>query len=112
MARMGYAQHREVFNNEMENDLTQSCINLARVHHGLSSEKKKQLAFEFALRNNLKMPQSWLENRKAGRQRFIRPIYFYYQATLSDDAICLLELLRLRLWEGQYHLTLQRLSFF
>ena len=28
-----------MFNDEMENDLAQHCINVVRVHHGLSPEK-------------------------------------------------------------------------
>ena len=53
---------------KMENDLAQPCTNLARVRRGLSPEKVKQLVFEFAFRNSLKMPQSGLEKKKAGRQ--------------------------------------------
>ena len=55
-----------MFDDGMENDLAQHCINVMSVHHGLSREKMKQLAFEFVFLNNLKMPQRWLERRKAG----------------------------------------------
>lgn len=69
-ATMGYAQHKKVFNVVMENDLAQHCIKLVRLHHGLSPDKVRNLAFEFALNNNLQVPQSWLENQKAGRSWF------------------------------------------
>ena len=74
MATVGYAQHGKMFNDEMENDLAQNCVNLVRVHPGLSPEKGKQLAFEFVFCNNLKISQSLLKNRKAGRRWFT---YFF-----------------------------------
>ena len=65
---MGYAQHRKIFPDKMENDLAAHCINLVNMHHGLSTDKVKMLAYEFATQNQLPIPRNWADERKAGRE--------------------------------------------
>ena len=52
---------------DMESDLARHIITLADMFHGVSLEKCKELAYEFGLRNKLKLPSSWVENKKAGK---------------------------------------------
>ena len=40
---------------------------LSDMFHGLTIEKCKQVAYEFATRNKLKVPSSWDEKKKAGK---------------------------------------------
>ena len=65
---MGYAQHRKIFPDKMENDLAAHCINLVNMHHGLSTDKVKMLAYEFAAQNQLPIPRNWAGERRAGRE--------------------------------------------
>ena len=51
----------------MESDLTRHIITLADMFHGVSLKKCKELAYEFGLRNKLKLPSLWVENKKAGK---------------------------------------------
>ena len=51
----------------MESDLARHIITLADMFHGVSLEKCKELGYEFGLRNKLKLPSSWVENKKAGK---------------------------------------------
>ena len=52
---------------DMESDLARHIITLANMFHGVFLEKCKELAYEFGLRNKLKLPSSWVENKKAGK---------------------------------------------
>ena len=51
----------------MESDLAQHIKTLSDMFYGLTIEKCKQVAYEFATRNNLKVPSSWDEKKKAGK---------------------------------------------
>ena len=59
-----------IFPPEME-ELTKHIVFVADMYFGLSPEKCKELAFDFAMRNKLPIPQSWKDNRKAGIQWWI-----------------------------------------
>ena len=49
---------------DMESDLARHIITLADMFYGVSLEKCKELAYELGLRNKLKLPSSWVENKK------------------------------------------------
>ena len=51
----------------MELDLAQHIKMLGDMFHGLSLQKCKELAYEFAIQNNLKVPVSWNEKKRAGK---------------------------------------------
>ena len=51
----------------MESDLAQHIKTLSDLFCGLTIEKCKQVAYEFATRNKLKVPSSWDEKKKAGK---------------------------------------------
>ena len=51
----------------MESDLAQHIQTLSDMFYGLTIEKCKQVAYEFATRNKLKVPSSWDEKKKAGK---------------------------------------------
>ena len=66
-ASMGYASHKKVFTNQMETDLAEHCIEMVQRYHGLTIDKVKQVAYEFATRNNIAVPESWEKNKRAGK---------------------------------------------
>lgn len=51
----------------MESDLADHIKSLAACYHGLSKDKCKSLAYEFAVSNDVAVPDSWKKNKKAGR---------------------------------------------
>lgn len=53
-------------NDQMELDLAEHIKGLAARYHGLSKEKCKKLAYEFAVHNDVKVPQNWVNDGKAG----------------------------------------------
>ena len=69
-AIVGYkavAQKQSIFPPNMEEDLASHVKLLADMFHGLSLQKCCILAYEFASRNGLRMPDSWNTNGKAGK---------------------------------------------
>ena len=69
-ANFGYEKCQEaamVFDKEMDRALADHVKSMAKKFHGLSKEKVLQLAYVFAKSNNIKMPQSWERNKKAGQ---------------------------------------------
>jgi hypothetical protein len=51
----------------MEKDLATHIILLADTFHGVSVTKCCAIAHDFAIANNLKVPQSWARDKKAGQ---------------------------------------------
>ena len=49
----------------MEKDLADQIAYLAQMYFGLSLEKCKELAFEFAIQNNVIVSESWNKKQQA-----------------------------------------------
>ena len=60
------AKAHYVFPSDLENELGDHIKLLSDMFFGLSLAKCRELAYEFAKKNNIKIPQSWHENGKAG----------------------------------------------
>lgn len=60
------AATKQVIPQEMEEDLAKHIKSLADMFHGLSKDRCRILAFEFAVRNKLDMPGNWSRDQKAG----------------------------------------------
>lgn len=67
---MGYKPHNKVFSAEMEAELTVYIKSCAGIFYGLTPKEVKQFAFRYALKNNCKMPENWLDTEMAGRDWF------------------------------------------
>lgn len=66
-AIMGYSAvstAHSVFTEEMEKDLASHISTLADQYHGLSLDKCKELAYEFAVHNKITVPDNWLLKKK------------------------------------------------
>ena len=59
---------KKIFPPHLEKDLADHITYFAQMYFGLPLEKCKELAFEFAIQNNVIVPESWNKNKKAGKQ--------------------------------------------
>ena len=55
-----------IISPDMEKDLATHIGYLTGMYFGLSLEKCKELAFEYAVKNNAVVPESWIRCKKAG----------------------------------------------
>ena len=58
--------HSQVFTAEQEESLEEYLLTSSKMFHGLTPQKTRQLAFQMALINGLKMPETWESNHMAG----------------------------------------------
>ena len=63
-------RHR-IFSTKMEEDLANHIKSLSNMFYGLSTNKCRQLAFEFAMQNNITIPDNWEKKRIAGIDWFL-----------------------------------------
>jgi len=59
-----------VFKDDEENILAKYLLKLSKLCYGLSSEECRTLAYEMATSNNIVIPNSWVEQKKAGIEWF------------------------------------------
>ena len=67
---IGYANCKTsnmIFSPSMEADFADHIKNLGRRYHGLSKDKCRKLAYEFAVKNDIKISQKWLDEEKASQ---------------------------------------------
>ena len=57
---------KRILTDEMEEDLAKHLKQLANQFHGLTPEKCRQLAFEYAEKNNIPVPANWTKTQCAG----------------------------------------------
>jgi hypothetical protein len=62
--------HARVFSGELEKLLAEYCLESARMNWGLSPTECCKLAYELAVANSLKIPNSWEESMTAGYEWF------------------------------------------
>ena len=60
--------NNQIFSPEVEQQLSSHIVHLADMFFGLSIEKCKELAFQFAAANKLSIPHFWEVNKKAGKE--------------------------------------------
>uniref|UniRef100_A0A672IK21 HTH CENPB-type domain-containing protein n=1 Tax=Salarias fasciatus TaxID=181472 RepID=A0A672IK21_SALFA len=61
---------KRILTDKMEEDLTKHLKELAGWFHGLNPLKCRQLAFEYANKNNIPVPDNWTMNQCAGESWF------------------------------------------
>lgn len=61
------ASAKRVFSPSMEDDLANHFKRLADQFHGLGPMKCRELAFEFAIRNKIPVPENWTRKACAGK---------------------------------------------
>ena len=60
----------QVFTSEMETILVRYLLKCASMFYGLTPKQTRQLAYEFAVQNNLKIPVTWTKTKMAGKDWF------------------------------------------
>ncbi|XP_008182426.1 uncharacterized protein LOC100162778 [Acyrthosiphon pisum] len=63
---VGYRPHSKVFNEIHEKQLVNYIKNSADIYFGLSSKEVRKLAFEYTVKQELKIPKNWTRNKEAG----------------------------------------------
>ena len=63
----GYGTTRQVFSAEKEKVLTEYLLKLAQMFHGLGPKDVRRLAYECAVQYNVNIPESWRQNKMAGK---------------------------------------------
>lgn len=64
------ADVKKVLNNTYEAELAAHVTKLADMYFGISADKFRKLAYEFAKANDITIPAAWERNRKAGIEWF------------------------------------------
>lgn len=67
---MGYVAHNKVFSVEQEQQLSKYIARCADIYFGLSTKEVRKLAYELAIKYNIKRPATWVENKMAGEEWF------------------------------------------
>jgi len=67
-ATMGYSSHRKIFSDEMEIDLARHLSDLCNRFFGLTTDKARSLAWEFAVRNDMDIPDAWKRDQQSGKK--------------------------------------------
>jgi len=57
----------QVYSKELEDILEEYLLAARKLRYGLTSEIIKRMSYDLAIKNNLKVPKSWKENRMAGK---------------------------------------------
>ena len=55
---------RLIFSRDQEEELVNYIKFCAKINHGLTLQKIRDLAYEIAVRNNIKKPANWDEKRQ------------------------------------------------
>ena len=62
---------RKIFTDEQEQMLAEYFTTAAKYHYGLSPSEARNLAMEFAMRNDIDVPENWLRDSTAGQEWLI-----------------------------------------
>lgn len=60
----------QVFTNHQEEMLAHYLKQASKMHYGLSPLESRKLAYQYAVRLNVKYPDSWTRNERAGKEWF------------------------------------------
>lgn len=58
---------KQVFNESQEAVLKEYVLQASQMHYGLTRKQLAILAYEFAVMNQIKVPDSWVKNQQAGK---------------------------------------------
>uniref|UniRef100_A0A8C1TU36 HTH psq-type domain-containing protein n=1 Tax=Cyprinus carpio TaxID=7962 RepID=A0A8C1TU36_CYPCA len=85
----------QVFKENMETELADHIKALAAMFHGISAMKCHELAFEYAQRNGIDIPASWIREKKEGPDWFTAFKARHHLSCRTPEASLLEELLPL-----------------
>ena len=99
----GVGDSHYIFSAKMEENLAKHIKSLSSMFYGLSTNKCRQLTFEFAIQNNITIP----DNREKIEKQVLTGSY---HLSLNMDYMC--ESLKQHLWHVQRHLIGPLYKFF
>lgn len=70
--KMGYSKHRQILDDAMEKELNEYITTSSKIYYGLTPKNVKELAYEFALANKVKVPDTWLNLKCATSEWFTK----------------------------------------
>lgn len=59
---------KKIFTVEEEKQLEEYLLFSSRLHYGLNKKEIRLLAYQYATKNNKKIPEKWKEEKRAGRE--------------------------------------------
>ena len=66
LEKVGYKKVRQVFPDEMEDDLVAYIKHAARIYNGVCPQELRVLAYKYAISNGLRIPDNWNHTGEAG----------------------------------------------
>lgn len=67
---MGYAKHRQILSDELEDELCRYILVSSKIYYGLTPKNVRELAYELALANQVKIPDTWINAKIASTEWF------------------------------------------
>ncbi|KMQ88629.1 tigger transposable element-derived protein 6-like protein [Lasius niger] len=65
--QVGYAKPRKLFNQDQEKELADYVLNCSKIFFALNTIEARHLAYDYAKKNDLVVPQNWDEVKKASK---------------------------------------------
>ena len=65
---MGYSKPRLTFPQEQESSLKNCLLQMASLFYGYTPKDVRCLVYECAVQYKIKLPESWTENKMAGKE--------------------------------------------
>lgn len=62
----GVSAARSVFTSQQSKELADHIAAIDHAFHGLSARQSRELAYQYASRNNITVPNAWKSNKMAG----------------------------------------------
>ncbi|KAF2891149.1 hypothetical protein ILUMI_15024 [Ignelater luminosus] len=93
---VGYSKHKTIFTSEQENILANYVKRSTEIMFGLTTQEVRQLAYHCAVTHKIKIPDSWIKNKKAGVDWFAN-----FLKHNNNLAIRQLEATSLAIWHEQ-----------
>ena len=63
-------QHKYIFNKTQEDELSIYLRQASNMQYGLDVRETKQLAYQYAIKNDIKIPENWKKSETAGTEWF------------------------------------------
>ena len=61
-------QHKYIFNKTQEDELSIYFRQASNMHYGLDVRETKQLIYQYAIKNDIKIPENWKKSETAGTE--------------------------------------------
>lgn len=70
--KMGYAKHRQILSDELEQELNKYILASSKIYYGLTPKNVRELAYELAIANQIQVPDTWINAKMASAEWFYK----------------------------------------